>query len=323
MKNLFKVELSLPVGMEFELHIGRSKKVKESKLMYNNRVVRRIITEDLLEDIKNKVKDGDTLKVTAKSTPDLSVNISAGTAVNYGKEYRNSATVNLTITANTTTYNRIDNIVIDFNLTSNFVKVVKGTASSTPVAPVVGSNQILLAQVLVGAGVTSIQSSNITDCRKIEGQYMFDSVTDEIVNIKTRINNVSDTIFFATPYDTWTVEITPIRGENFSKVRICGATIVKSDTTVLDRRENLPFKITFSDRISFTCMMTPPEGNYWQGVAKGYACCMYIVNGNSLRIVTHGLTAGINYVQHWSFDSYTLNTELPSDVQAKIKAMNI
>lgn len=64
MKNLFKVELSLPVGMEFELHIGRSKKVKESKLMYNNRVVRRIITEDLLEDIKNKVKDGDALKVT-------------------------------------------------------------------------------------------------------------------------------------------------------------------------------------------------------------------------------------------------------------------
>ena len=70
-------------------------------------------------------------------------------------------------------------------------------------------------------------------------------------------------------------------------------------------------------------MMTPPEGNYWQGVANGYGCCMYIVNGNSLRIVTHGLTAGVNYVQHWSFDSYTLNSELPSDVQAKIKAMNI
>lgn len=273
--------------------------------------------------IGNKVIIGDTLLVTAKSTPDLSVNISTGTAVNLGKEFRNSATVNLAITANTSTYNRIDAIVIDFSLTSNFIKVVKGTPSSSPVAPTITNNQILLANIVVGAGVTSIQSSNITDCRKVEGQYMFDSVTDEIINIKTRINNVSDTIFFATPYESWTVEITPIRGENFSKVRVCGATIVKSNSTVLDRRENLPFKITFGDRISFTCMMTPPEGNYWQGVANGYGCCMYILNSNQLRIVTHGLTPGINYVQHWSFDSYTLNSELPADVQLKIKNMNI
>ena len=99
--------------------------------------------------------------------------------------------------------------------------------------------------------------------------------------------------------------------------------MVKSNSIVLDRRENLPFKITFADRISFSCMMTPPEGNYWQGVASGYGCCMYIINGTSLRIVTHGLTAGVTYVQHWSFDSYTLNSELPSDVQAKIRAMTV
>ena len=82
--------------------------------------------------IGSKVIIGDTLKVSAKSTPDLSVNVGAGTSVNLGKEYRNSATLNLPITANTSTYNRIDNIVIDFSLTSNFVKVVKGTPSSTP-----------------------------------------------------------------------------------------------------------------------------------------------------------------------------------------------
>lgn len=273
--------------------------------------------------IGNKVIIGDTLSVTAKSTPDLSVNISAGTAINLGKEYRNSATVNLAITANTSTYNRIDSVVVDFSLTNNFIKVLKGTATSSPVAPTINNNQILLANVIVGAGVSSIQSSNITDCRKVEGQYMFDSVTDEIINIKTRINNVSDTIFFTKPSDSWTIEITPIRGENFSKVRICGATIVRSNSTTLDRQENLPFKITFGDRISFTCMMTPPDGNYWQGIASGYGCCMYIVNSDKLRIVTHGLTAGVNYVQHWSFDSYTLNSELPADVQLKIKNMNI
>ena len=268
---------------------------------------------------------GDTaLVVSAQSTPNMTVKVSSGECSINGAILQNTASTNLTITSNTASYARIDAIVAYINGTTYQLKVLEGTATATPAAPDCSSNSyIKLAEVYVGVGVSSIQNSDVTDCRNTAGQNITDSLIDEIVTIKTRINNVSDTIFFATPYDTWTVEITPIRGEKFSKVRICGATIVKSNSTTLDRRENLPFKITFADRISFTCMMKPPEGNYWQGVASGYGCCMYIVNSNSLRIVTHGLTAGVNYVQHWSFDSYTLNSELPSDVQAKIKAMTI
>ena len=277
------------------------------------------------KSFNGKIIYGDTaLVVSAQNTPDMTVKVSSGECSINGAILQNTASTNLTITSNTASYARIDAIVAYINGTTYDLRVLKGTAAATPSAPDCSSNSyIKLAEVYVGVGVSSIQNSNITDCRNTAGQNITDSLIDEIVTIKTRINNVSDTIFFATPYDSWTIEITPIKGEKFSKVRICGATIVKSNSTTLDRRENLPFKITFADRISFTCMMKPPEGNYWQGVASGYGCCMYIVNSNSLRIVTHGLTAGVTYVQHWSFDSYTLNSELPSDVQAKIKAMII
>ena len=268
---------------------------------------------------------GDTaLVVSAQSTPNMTVKVSSGECSINGAILQNTTSTNLTITSNTASYARIDAIVAYINGTTYDLRVLKGTAAAAPDAPDCSSNSyIKLAEVYVGVGVSSIQNSNITDCRNTVGQNITDSLIDEIVTIKTRINNVSDTIFFTKPSDSWTIEITPIRGENFSKVRICGATIVRSNSTTLDRQENLPFKITFGDRVSFTCMMTPPDGNYWQGIASGYGCCMYIVNSDKLRIVTHGLTAGVTYVQHWSFDSYTLNSELPSDVQAKIKAMII
>ena len=277
------------------------------------------------KSFNGKIIYGDTaLVVSAQSTPDMTIKVSSGECSINGAILQNTASTNLTITSNTASYARIDAIVAYISGTTYQLKVLEGTAAAIPVAPDCSSNSyIKLAEVYVGVGVSSIQNSNITDCRNTVGQNITDSLIDEIVTIKTRINNVSDTIFFASPYDSWTIEITPIRGENFSKVHICGATMVKSNSIVLDRRENLPFKITFADRISFSCMMTPPDGNYWQGVASGYGCCMYIINGTSLRIVTHGLTAGVTYVQHWSFDSYTLNSELPSDVQAKIRAMTV
>ena len=274
----------------------------------------------------NKVIYGDSaLVVSAQSTPNMTVKVSSGECSINGAILQNTASTNLTITSNTASYARIDAIVAYINGTTYQLKVLKGTAAATPSAPDCSSNMyVKLAEVYVGIGVSSIQNSNITDCRNTAGQNMTDSLMDEIVTIKTRINNVSDTIFYTKPTDTRTIEITPIKGENFSKVRICGAAIVKSIGPVLDRLEDLPFNITFENRISYTCMMTPPDGNYWQGVASGYGCCMYIINKeHKLRIVTHGLTAGVDYIQHWSFDSYTLNSELPSDVQAKIKAMTI
>ena len=233
--------------------------------------------------IGNKVIIGDTLKVSAKSTPDLSVNVGAGTSVNLGKEYRNSATLNLPITANTSTYNRIDNIVIDFSLTTNFLKIVKGVASSSPVAPVVGSNQILLAQVLVGAGVTSIQSSNITDCRAKDGQHIIESLSDLIFTIESNLNNLIDkvnapsqiTTLQSYPYSPTTLEATPngiyriegnikadVRGMELSKMKDGDKIYFSVETAVgtltLSRLTNnfwLPSDIYNCPRDKVTCMI--------------------------------------------------------------------
>lgn len=69
--------------------------------------------------------------------------------------------------------NRIDRIIVEWK-TINYadlpeIKVLKGTASSTPEAPALTNNstvrQISLARVAVGAGITAVTASMITDER--------------------------------------------------------------------------------------------------------------------------------------------------------------
>lgn len=68
---------------------------------------------------------------------------------------------------------RIDRVIVEWK-TTNYVdlpeiKVLKGTASSTPEAPALTNNstvrQISLARVAVGAGITAVTASMITDER--------------------------------------------------------------------------------------------------------------------------------------------------------------
>lgn len=235
----------------------------------------------------NKVIIGDTLTVTAKSTPDLSVNISAGTAVNLGKEYRNSATLNLAVTANTSTYNRIDSVVIDFSLTNNFIKVVKGTASSSPVAPTINNNQIVLAQIVVGAGVSSIQSSNITDCRAKDGQYIIESLSDLIFTMEsnlnsliTKVNAPSQVITLGTyPYSPTTLEAIPngiYRIEGNTKADVRGMELSKMKNGD---------KIYFSVETKVgTLTLSKLPNNFWLP-SDTYTCpkdkvvCMIMING--------------------------------------------
>lgn len=69
--------------------------------------------------------------------------------------------------------NRIDRIIVEWK-TTNYadlpeINVLKGTASSTPEAPALTNNstvrQISLARVAVGAGITAVTASMITDER--------------------------------------------------------------------------------------------------------------------------------------------------------------
>lgn len=115
----------------------------------------------------------------------MSVNVAAGEAYVPGSESGgqgvyfciNDATKNLAIsTAPGTGQSRIDLVVA--RVQDSFysgasdvwaLAVIAGTPSASPSAPAAPANSITLAQVLVGANVTSITSGNITDKRYYAG----------------------------------------------------------------------------------------------------------------------------------------------------------
>ena len=122
--------------------------------------------------------------VAALETPGMAVTVSDGTgwmsnANNDGvvwwndSESVNGTKLQLAIDAADGVLNRIDRVIVEWK-TTNYVdrpeiKILKGTASSSAVAPSLTNNttqrQISLAQILVAAGTTSITASMITDER--------------------------------------------------------------------------------------------------------------------------------------------------------------
>ena len=141
--------------------------------------------------IKEKTIFNNGFIVSALTTPDLSVNVSSGECRIQGKYLSSSTTTNVLISANTDSYNRYDLIVVDVTGEGS-IKVIKGTPSSNPTIPSASSNQIILAQVLVGSGVSSIQSSNITDLRSTNNQYFMESLDKSIHNLETKTRNIED-----------------------------------------------------------------------------------------------------------------------------------
>lgn len=120
------------------------------------------------------------LAVTQTGSPSMGVLVDTGMACIPGTESAtqggyyvvNDAQVTLSVTAAHGSLARIDIVVI--NVRDSFysgvnndvqLQVVAGTPASSPVAPAAPNNAIILAQIAVGAGVTSITNANITDVR--------------------------------------------------------------------------------------------------------------------------------------------------------------
>ena len=121
-----------------------------------------------------------SLAVTQNGTPNMSVNSATGWAAILGTYQSNmgvytaynDATVNAAIATANPTLARID--LVCLTVSDSFytgstntvaVNVVTGTAAASPTVPATPTNSIALAQVAVGAGVTSIVTANITDSR--------------------------------------------------------------------------------------------------------------------------------------------------------------
>lgn len=135
-----------------------------------------------------------SLKVSAKTIPDLSVNVSAGDCSINGGILNNTSTFNLSIESNTANYPRIDAVVAYISGSIFDLRILKGTPAASPTAPnCSASTYIKLAEVYVGAGQTSIQSNNITDCRSSNNQFIFNSLNEEIISLKNRLDEIENT----------------------------------------------------------------------------------------------------------------------------------
>jgi hypothetical protein len=121
-----------------------------------------------------------SLAITQNSPAGMSVRVAAGWAAVVGTTqanmgvytFYNDGTTTLSVTTADPTNPRIDLVcatVRDAYYSGAFndviFQVVAGTPAGSPVAPALPANSISLATIAVGAGVTQINTANITDTR--------------------------------------------------------------------------------------------------------------------------------------------------------------
>lgn len=115
---------------------------------------------------------GGALQVTAGSG--MTVNVASGRGIINCKWLNNDAVVNLTITQANAILNRYTAVVLRLDIVNRLMTITTkdGTPASSPVKPSMQNDgsavELCLAYVYVGAGVTSISQSNITDMRASE-----------------------------------------------------------------------------------------------------------------------------------------------------------
>jgi hypothetical protein len=135
--------------------------------------------EDLSRTNKNFiVNEGvafDGMKVTESGTPGMSVVVAPGTGYFYGSgtnsnvmyEFYSDANETVTIGASGVSA-RIDIICLKVDSSTGVASIVAiaGTPSGSPAVPATPASHYKLAEVAVGAGVTTITNANITDRRR-------------------------------------------------------------------------------------------------------------------------------------------------------------
>lgn len=122
-----------------------------------------IVTDGVLSAV------GSGLAVSAYSG--MQIHVGSGRAWFNHTWTLNDAPITLDVTAAPLTLSRIDTVVLEVNRTSgvraNSIKIVDGTASSTPVPPTLVNtddvHQYPLADISVSSGATEIKQSDITN----------------------------------------------------------------------------------------------------------------------------------------------------------------
>lgn len=116
-------------------------------------------------------KHSNQLRVAQQESPDMSVQVLGGQAWINGWWYDNTSALNLSIDPADGTLDRIDIIVVQFNLTKREIKTIvrKGSPSAGATAPTLNRDddlwELKLAEVNVSHGTVNITDGKITDTR--------------------------------------------------------------------------------------------------------------------------------------------------------------
>jgi len=154
---------------------------------------------------------GNACQVVEDTPPSMNVRVNSGEGVVRGTEnalqgaypFMNDGPVVLAIAASHATLNRLDRIVVRVRdsafsgVTNNItIEVVTGTPASSPALPAPPLNSYTIAQVLIGAAVTTITNSVITDRRTpLHDTHIVRKTGDEVVNNSTTFQNDDDLFF--------------------------------------------------------------------------------------------------------------------------------
>lgn len=116
-------------------------------------------------------KNSNQLRVAQQKSPAMSVQVLGGQAWINGWWYDNTSALNLSIDPADGTLDRVDIIVVQFNLTNREIKTIvrKGSPSAGATAPMLNRNddlwELKLAEVNVSHGTVNITDRKITDTR--------------------------------------------------------------------------------------------------------------------------------------------------------------
>lgn len=234
------------------------------------------------------------LKVTAQTTPSMSIKVASGVCSSNGALLQNTASYTVAIASNTASYPRIDAIVAYISGTNRQIKVLQGTASISPSAQSTSSSDyVKLAEVYVGVGITAIQTSNIKDCRS--ENTIFNSLSEKVFDIDKVLNGLT--------YKQSNIEIdkTPARGfyvdENKFTYQWLAQNIISSSLGLIDIKLTLPK--TFTVRTSVACSVWLIPSDYASSnsnlAATGYLKA-FMTGDNEVRVIANNLTSGVTYL---------------------------
>ena len=153
------------------------------------------------------------LQVIQNSAQNMSVDITAGNAFINGYWYDNSTPLNVKLENASPSLNRVDSIVLEWNITTRDIKakVVKGTEAGDAQIPVLQRDdsvfQLRLAHITVTQGLTGITDAQIVDDRLDKG----------VCGVVTGVVEQVDTTTLYQQFTSWYEQFTKKAGSDLDQ----------------------------------------------------------------------------------------------------------